>query len=320
MMLRNGLAFWTTTIASAALLLLAALAPGCKEKPAPQPTPPAAATHPATTATAPATTRAASTEPAPPRTFAQLVKLTYPDSAATQPLDYPLDRKDCARVVLRDPILLDRITANLWITRADAEPAEVVLARAGKETEHFVRERPVYVHWRYEPPTDRKHPGRSVAVLVCPREGDGKTIEFVEYNRRTKVAGQRRGYHWEDAFSRDDEIIVANSTGASVFTRTETGWTENPSPPLIDESTPHATPQVPLAIDSLLAYVPAEEGHAGSKSVARYIEGKWTLLDDPNRWPGNFLHLIPLSDGSVLQLILGDEAKVRLAITDFANA
>jgi hypothetical protein len=321
MMLRNRRALWTT-VASIVLLSLAALIPagGCKEKPAPQPTPPAQATRPATTATVPATTRAASTEPAPPRTIAQLVKLAYPESAATQPLDYPLDRKDCARVVLREPILLDRITANLWITRADAEPPEVVLARAGKETEHFVRERPAYVHWRYEPPTDRKHPGRSVAVLVCPAEGDGKTIEFVEYNRRTKVTGQRTGYHWEDAFSREDEIVVAHSSGASVFTRTEAGWGENASPPLVDESTPHATPQVPLAIDSLLAYVPAEGGHPGSKTVARYIEGKWTLLDDPARWPGNFLHLIPLSDGSVLQLILGDEAKVRLAITDFANA
>jgi hypothetical protein len=321
MMSRNHRALWTT-VGSAALLLLAALIPagGCRKEAAPQPTPPAPATRSAATSTtAPATTRAASTEPLPPRSFAQLVKLAYPESAATQPLDYPLDRKDGARVVLREPILLDRLTGNLWITRPDAEPAEIVLARAGKETEHFVRDRPAYVHWRYEPPTDRKHPGRSVAVLVCPVEGDRESIEFVEYNRRTRLTGERAGYHWEDAFSRDDEIVVASSTGASVFTRTETGWTENASPPLIEDSTPHATPQVPLAIDSLLAYVPAEGRHPGSKSVARYVDGKWTLLGEAQRWPGNFLHLIPLSDGRVLQLILGDEEKVRLAIADFAN-
>src|SRR5947209_1531055 len=72
----------------------------CKKKPEPTPPPP----KPATTATAPATTTAATTKPGPPRTYIGVVKLAYPECAATQPLESPLDRKDAARVVLREPI------------------------------------------------------------------------------------------------------------------------------------------------------------------------------------------------------------------------
>jgi hypothetical protein len=266
----------------------------------------------ATTTTAPAS-RPATTQ-ASPRTFVELVKKNYPECPATQPLDTPLDRHDAARIILRDPIYLDR-SQHLWITRADAEAVETVLARSGKETEHFVRERPAYVHWRYEPGVKRQ-PGRSTAVLVCPIAG-GDRVEFIEEGRRVVVAGQRSGYRWEEAFSWDDNIVVGNSTGASVFARTDSAWTENPSPALIDEGTPHAHAQVPVELAGLLAYVPAEGGKAGSKSVARFVEGKWSLLNDPARWPGNFLHLIPLADGSVLQIIVAGDGNVQLAITDF---
>ena len=56
------------------------------------------------------------------------------------------------------------------------------MARAAKESEHFVREKPAYVHWRYEPPVGRK-PGKSTAVLVCPAPS-GNGLDFFEENRR----------------------------------------------------------------------------------------------------------------------------------------
>ena len=244
----------------------------------------------------------------------ELVKRLYPDSPATQPLDTPVDRKDAARIILRDPIHLDRFQ-HLWITRADAEPTEAVLARAGNESEHFVREKPEYVHWRYEPGVGKK-PGRSMPVLVCPGMAD-RSIEFVEEHRREKIGGKRTGYRWSHAYSWNDSIVVGHSTGASVFTRTDAGWSENASPELIDGETPHAATQVSMDLEGLLAYIPAEKDQPGSKKIARFIDGKWTLLQDPARWPGNFLHLIPLADGSVLQIIVGEEGKSSLAITDF---
>ena len=195
---------------------------GCKKEPPVNPVAPAKTQ--ATTTTVPATTRAATSGSAVPKTFIELVKRNYPNFATTQPLDTPLDRKDAARIVLRDPIYLDH-SQHLWITRADADATEAVLARAGKETDHLIRDRPAYVHWRYEPPA-RRQPGRSTPVLVCPVAG-GNQFEIIEERRRTMMAGLRSGYRWSDAFSWGDSIVVGNSTGASVFERTAKGWIEH---------------------------------------------------------------------------------------------
>ena len=284
---------------------------GCKRVPAVAPvktqaTPP---TMPATTKGAIATSR-----PVTPKTFIELVKRSYPNLSATQPLDTPLDRKDAARILLRDPIYLDH-SQHLWITRPDADPTETVLLRAGTETDHLIRERPAYVHWRYEPP-GRRQPGRSTPVLVCPVAG-GNQFEMIEERRRTLMTGLRGGYRWSDAFSWGDNFVVGNSTGASVFERTPTGWIEHPSPELIDAKIPHGPTRVAVELAGLLAYVPADGEHRGSKGTARFVDGKWSLLEDRTRWPGNFLHLIPLADSSVLQIIVTDDGDARLAITDF---
>ena len=304
-----------------AFMLAGAIVAACKEPP---PVVSAPTTVPTTmpmanpkAATAPVTRPViAVTQPVAPRTFVELVKRIYPDCPATQPLDTPVDRKDAARIILRDPIHLDRFQ-HLWVTRSDADPTNAVLARAGSESEHFLREKPVYVHWRYEPGVGKK-PGRSMAVLVCPPAGEAD-IEFVEEGRRTKIKTPRPAYQWSNAYSWNDNIVVGHSTGASVFTRTPEGWTEIPSPDLIDGAIPHAATQVPMDLEGLLAYIPAERGSSGSKKVARFVDGTWSPLKDTARWPGNFLHLIPLADGSVLQIIVGDEGKSSLAITDFST-
>ena len=153
----------------------------------------------------------------------------------TQPLDTPLDRKDAARIIVRDPIYLDR-SLQLWITRPDADATSIVLKRSASENEHFTRERPSYVHWRYEPPT-RRLPGKSTAVLISAA-GDGKSIDFIEETRRTTVTAIRTRYLWTDAFSWNECVVVANDAGASVFERTDQGWTEKPSPKIADENIP----------------------------------------------------------------------------------
>lgn len=306
--MRNQLCIFITSVS-----LIVGLVTGCKKEVVTPATMPAKLPTPATT-TGPAT-RTAATLPAVPRTFVELVRRAYPDYPATQPLETALDRRDAARIILRDPIYLDR-ALHLWITRADADPIEAVLARVGKESEHLVREKPVYAHWRYVAGEKRK-PGHSTAVLVC--EGEGRTIEFVEEGRRTSLAGKGATYRWEDAFSWEENIVVGSAGGASVFVRTEGGWEENASPELIEPKTPHAATQVPVQMDGLLAYVPAEGGHAGSKAVARYVNGKWSLLSDATKWPGNYLHLIPLADGSVLQIISLADGSGKLAIIDFST-
>ena len=305
-----------------AFTIAGAIVFACKEPPpvvsAPTTVPTTMPTAKPKAATAPVTRPATSaTQPVAPRTFVDLVRRTYPDCPATQPLDTPVDRKDAARIVLHDPIYLDRFQ-HLWVTRSDADATEIMLARSGDESEHFVRERPEYVHWRYEPGVGKK-PGRSTAVLVFPIP-DRHEIELVEAGRRSKLSLKGTGYQWNNAYSWNKNIVVGNATGASIFARTSSGWTESASPDLIDGATPHAATQVPMDVDGLLAYIPAEGGRAGSRKVARFVDGKWAVLQDAAHWPGNFLHLIPLADGSVLQIIIGDEGKAGLAITELGTA
>src|SRR6185437_11495092 len=179
-------------LGSIALTLL--LVGGCKRAPVVNPV---TAKTQATTTTAPATTRSSTTGPSAPKTFIDLVKRNYPDFPATQPLEISLDRKDAARIVLRDPIYLDA-AQHLWITRPDADATDAVLLRVGTETDHLIRERPAYVHWRYEPAKGRQ-PGRSIPVLVCPT-GGGDDFELVETGRRISMKAQRGRYRWRDAF------------------------------------------------------------------------------------------------------------------------
>jgi hypothetical protein len=315
-----------TTIGGTVLLFLAAVVDlGCKEKPAPLPAPPPA-TRPATTTTTSAPSTRASTQPAEPRTFVDLVKRYYPDCPATQPLDSPLDRGQGARVRVPDPIYLDRLQ-NLWITRADAEPTEKVLSKVATQTEHLLHEKPVYAHWRYEDGTKRKE-GHSTVTLVCPA-ADGKTIEFIEESGRAKLTAKSTDYYWPDAFTWNQKIVVGHATGASVFIHGDSGWEELSSPNLANGNA-HARTQIPVELDGVLAYIPVEAGHEGSKNVARFTAGKWQFVQD-KEWPGNFLHLVPLADGSVLQIIADPPAKdhddenllrppkVHLAITSPSN-
>ena len=70
-----------------------------------------------------------------------------------------------------------------------------------------------------------------------------------------------------------------------------------------------------MTTGGLLAYVPAEAGKPGGK-VARFENGTWKILDDYSKWPANILHLIPLVDGSVLQVLVDPMGEARIAIVD----
>src|SRR4029079_17318094 len=99
-----------------ALVLFAVLA-GCKREAPPPP------------ATAPATQ--ASTKPAKPKpttNYVQIIQKAYPKFPTTEPLGVPVDLPDAGHYVLSDPIYICP-RGDLWITRADAQPLEPVLAK-----------------------------------------------------------------------------------------------------------------------------------------------------------------------------------------------
>ena len=69
----------------------------------------------------------------------------------------------------------------------------------------------------------------------------------------------------------------------------------------------HPQPQYLLDTSGLLAWIPWENGQRGSDGAARFVDGKWIRLDASAGWPTRIVHLIPLLDGSVLQLALADD-------------
>jgi hypothetical protein len=270
---------------------------GCKRPVPPTPTP-VSTTAPTS---APTTAIAATLPQRPPvTTFGQLVKLYYPNSPSTQPLDTPVDLVQAARLTVPDPIYLDRLQ-NIWITRSDAEETPPVLADAWNQTEHLVRERPAYVHWRTEP-TASNHAAHSTPVLFCPSR-DGRSVQIVEETRSTLLTSKCSDYHWPNTVSFNDVVIVGTVDGASTFIRTGAGWEESCCAALSDAKQPHALTQFAMDADGVLAYVPPENGNMGSEKTARFADGKWSLLADAKQWPGHFLDLIPLTDGTVLQII-----------------
>ena len=64
----------------------------------------------------------------------------------------------------------------------------------------------------------------------------------------------------------------------------------------------------------LLAWIPADNAPNVNTTVARFVDGQWTKLN-PSDWPGTIIHLVPMLDGSVLQIRRGDDPQtVQLTI------
>ena len=77
---------------------------------------------------------------------------------------------------------------------------------------------------------------------------------------------------------------------------------------------PHARPEALLDWQGLLAWIPADDGRRGSTGAARYVNDKWVDLGPQQGWPEQIVHLVPLLDGSVLQMIQGQGGGVKLAV------
>src|SRR5438046_1816389 len=95
----------------------------------------------ATTAPTTLPTSAPSLRP-PPGTYIEVVRASNPDVATTQPLAIPVNLSEAAHVRLRDPVYVSAPPrADLWVTRAEAEPVAAVIKSIGDEQTHVVQER-----------------------------------------------------------------------------------------------------------------------------------------------------------------------------------
>jgi len=270
-----------------------------------------AATAPLTQpATAPATQTAnkASTKPRGPTTqYIDAVFANYPRMPQTRPMDHPLDLPQAARLVFKEPVYLSP-RQDLWITRPDAPPTESVLARAAREQGDqltlTVRDLVAFVHWM------PRENGPWTFNLIA-RKPDG-SFELVTQNGRKPIGTPGRTYHWERALDWNDKVIVASDNGVSVF-QFEPEVIEQHHE-LAPASPTLAEPQYLLDWQGFLAWIPWERGKTGSRGAARYVDGKWEPLGPEQNWPEKLVHVVPLYDGSVLQIVAKDADQVGVAL------
>ncbi len=267
----------------------------------------------------PATTRAAA---APPTSFFEVVKADFPALPATRPFDAAGELEDAARIVLTEPVYLDA-AGRLWITRPDAPPAAEAIdiarkaVRKGKPepSVYVVRDRVAYVHYAPDPGGVGWRP---LPILRRPAGG------FAWLTAVGPLPLPDRAYDFAHAFSWGERVVVPTAGGASVLTVDSTVNESHvelmPTPATQPATRPSTAPAdlpptrfVNNAIDdSLLAWVPWELGKPGG-TVARFAGGKWAALGKADGIVPEPVQLIPLLDGSLLQIGRGtDKGRPRM--------
>lgn len=263
-----------------------------------------APTVPATTQSAPAPPATLPAAPKPPRTYIDVVLRAHPGFPTTQPLPIPLNLAESARLVFDDPIYLDPI-GQLWITRTDAEPTSSVLKSATTQPTHVIRERVAFVHrW----PDVR---GIWQPYLVV---ADGETggYALVQAGGRQPLGSAHR-YDWSRAFSWNDVIVVPTETGVSII-RPDRRPLELHHEFKLGAKGPKSPPQMLLDWRGLIAWMPWEPGRNGSNGAMRFVNDAWIDLDKSRGWPQRLLQLVPLLDGSVIQIHVDQDGDAALSL------
>jgi hypothetical protein len=286
----------TMVLIAAALAVVIVVVLYLAQGPGQNPPPPATATS-----SAPLTQTAAARLPPPPRSYMELVLVHYPDLPATQPLERSLSYGYAGHIVFPEPIYLDG-SGHLWITREDAPPDDIVLREAQPLGATLTRLAPVFVHWM------RDDEGTLRPWAVCPSAEGG--YDLVSH-RGVERLTDRTDYDWDRAFSWLRRIVVPTSRGVSVFT-IESRVSESPSPPLTDRPG-HGRVEIAF-LGGPIAWLPPHGEHPGSGGAVRLVEDVWFRLGPDASWPAGLIHILPLLDGSVLQIIADGPQRIRIAV------
>ena len=237
------------------------------------------------------------------------MRANYREFPATQPLSDLLDLDQAAHLVLNDPLYLSpEPRAELWITRPDAPPIKTVLKEAADPAAdidtHVIDRRVSFVDWM---PTDS---GNWKPYVLCRRDDGDYDIFWPEGQG---VLKSRYEYHWESAFAWNRMTVVPTVGGVSILDLT--GGT--PESHYEFPTAPGAFPIVPQALTDLQGIVAWTSWTGGPESgvAARFVDGKWIALTAENGWPGKLVHVVPLLDGSALELLGSQHKGIRLAVT-----
>ncbi len=201
---------------------------------------------------------------------------------------------------------------HLWITDPRAKPTATVLANLGSANSHIVPDRIVFAHWQ------QSDSGKWAASVV--RQNPTGGFDLVQSKQTTPLASNRK-WLWDRAMAWDDKIVVPSDHGVSIFSVNNP--TNESYQPLIDDSEAKGkTTSPPIVLfdtAGILAWMPWESNLTGSQGAARFANGKWTRLDPSQGWPDKILQLMPLLDGSILQLIPDDDGSIKLQMSGVAH-
>ena len=259
---------------------------------------PVLATLPPSATTLPCTRPiAVATRPAAPVSYLDLVRSGNPLIAATQPLELPVDVEDAAHVVLHEPVNLDA-AGHLWITSPAGPAAEQVLGGSLDPPQHVLRDRVLFAHWAAD-----DSGAWSVSLVIA---GGSTGAQLVQPSGRTSLPAL--AYRWDRAISWQNRIAVPADSGVAVV---------DPQHPNVLYHAMAGVPQLVSDTRGLLAWVPAGSANLGTglPSIARFFDNAWTNLG-PAGWLPRPLQLVPLLDGSVLEIASAsaDDDSVRLAV------
>ena len=305
-------------LAAASVALLC----GCWDKDEPEPTPepatqPAPATQPSSQpATQPVAEQKVFDD------YLDLVLERRPSFPTTQPLPRVLTVDEAEKLQFPERVYLDP-AGNLWITHEDGrDPAELgALGRELRNKQTFITDRDVEFAWWKTGPD-----GDPFAEIIA-RDADG-TLTWSHLTGRAEIDLQGAEPDWSRAIVWNESIVVPTRGGMALLT--PEGRPENVGrwlrrhgnlPP---EDRPKAdgtvgvdavqiadTPDVPptqFAFDGvgLLAWIPWDHGTSdpGGDHIVRFVDGAWATLPADDGWAERPVHLMPMPDGSVLQLSL----------------
>jgi hypothetical protein len=175
---------------------------------------------------------------------------------------------------------------------------------------HVLRERVQYVHWSPD------ETGGWLPQLIV-RDEDG-SLELITRSSHQRLSFAH-DYDWSHAFSWNQRIVAPTSTGVGILQLQPilSEQYQNLLPPQSKIKTQKSKIPRPVTLldtRGLLAFIPPTPAHPGSPGAWRFVEDRWVPLGPEQGWPGQILHLVPLLDGSVLQIIPDKPGTVRLAL------
>ena len=281
---------------------------------------PIAVTPPPTTRTTQAAPRPSpttqTTAPAPPLDLLDVLRLADPDYPTTQPLDWPVEFADAARVEVDQPVYLDA-AGHLWIEHRDGVDLEELLKKPLRSRTHVVKALPDLAHWP---------PGEDRPVVVY-RGGDGRLRLHVNkrWSDLNDVHGERANDKsadndclWRQAVPLGDDLLVPTRYGVTrldLKNRIDGAQTEliPPTPP--DAPSPNAI-VIYSTGDRAYAWSPWERGRPGSDQVLLLTDDRTAAPVVVEGLAPKLVQLTPLGDGTILSVGAGEDGNVAVKLTD----